>query len=544
MTSPDADYIIVGGGLTGCVVASRLKQSRPSLDILILEAGIDASDNPNTKTLLGGFSLLDSDLDWAYSTVPQPNTENRVHAVHAGKALGGGSVINFGGWSRGDATDYDLWAKEVKDQRWSYDGLLPFFRRSETFFDRTGDPGQHGFDGPIHVTSVSASDPKRKYPLRQPLKDAWMDLGLQYNPDSCSGRLAGVCEFLETWHDGERQAAHHAYALDGVRRVTEAMVHRVEFANKTAAAVVLDDGRRFTARREIILAAGAVRTPQILMLSGIGPGETLAKFDIPTVVDNAHVGRNLTDHFALYQLYRLRNPERGLALGSPVLADPAFTKGFPADWAINQEVPASTLEPSVRKDALSGHGATADSVLIPNRPLVETLAVYAPAGAPGVPMDGSFIMTSVMLLATTSRGTVSISSNSPTDPPVINSNYFDTEVDRAILVYGTRRTMQALLDTPATKDYIDAEVPPPGLPALSAQSTDSEIEARIRATGLAHHHPAGTAAMGRVVDPELRVHGVHGLRVVDASILPVSIGGHPQATLYAVAEQAADLIMS
>ncbi|KAE8371003.1 hypothetical protein BDV26DRAFT_299205 [Aspergillus bertholletiae] len=545
----DADYIIVGGGLAGCTVASRLKQRCPSLDILILEAGSDPSSNPNTQSFPGLFSLLGSDLDWAYSTEPQTNTGNRVHTVHSGKALGGGSVINFGGWSRGDATDYDDWARMVGDQRWSYEGLLPYFRRSESFFDANADPKQHGFDGPIHVTSVSASDPNRKYPLREPIKEAWNQIGVSSNPDGCSGDLSGVCEFLETWRDGKRQAAHQAYSLDGVPLVTEAIVHRVELTDggptgqKTASAVLLSDGRRFQARKEVILAAGTLRTPQILMLSGVGPANTLSQHAIPTVIDAPEVGKNLNDHFALYQLYQLRNPERGLALGSPVLSDPAFTKGFPADWAINQDVPADILGAAVRNDTARFGSPANESFLKPGRPLVETLVVYAPAGVPGVPMDGSFIMTSVMLLASTSRGTVSIRSALPTDPPLVDSNYFDTEADRVTLIHGSRRTMQALLDTSALADYIEAEVPPPGLPALSSQSSNDAFEARIRATGLAHHHPAGTAAMGKVVDPDLRVLGIPNLRIVDASILPLSIGGHPQATLYAVAEQAADIIL-
>lgn len=548
MASPEADYIIVGGGLTGCAVGSRLRQRNPSLDILVLEAGPDASDNPNVKTFPGLFSLLDSELDWAYATTPQANTENRKHTVHAGKALGGGSTINFGGWSRGDSTDYDLWATTVKDSRWSFRGLLPYFRRSETFFDRSADPEYHGFEGPVRVTSVSASDPKRRYLLREPIMDAWVEIGEKHNSDVGSGQLSGIVEFLETWDGGERQAAYQAYSLDGVRCITNAAVHRVEFENgpdtqRKASAVLLADGRRFTARREIILAAGALRTPQLLMLSGIGPTDTLTKYGIPTVFEAPDVGKNLIDHFALYQLYKLRNPERGLALGSPALSDPAFVKGLPTDWAVNQQVPREILESAVQKDKQRFGPDSDDSALIPGRPLVETLTVYAPAGIPNVPMDGSLIVTSVMLLAASSRGNVSICSGDPADPPLVDSNYYDTETDRATLIHGARRTTRAMLDTDALKDYIECEVPPPGMSALSSRSSDAEFDARIRATGMAHHHPAGTAAMGRVVDAELRVYGVQGLRVVDASVLPVSIGGHPQATLYAVAEQAVDLIL-
>ncbi|KAL2815099.1 hypothetical protein BJX63DRAFT_169417 [Aspergillus granulosus] len=543
----EADYVIVGGGLTGCVVASRLKQHNPSLEVLILEAGIDPSNHDDTKTFAGVFSLIGSDLDWAYQTVPQKNTGNRVHPVHAGKALGGGSVTNFQGWSRGDAIDYNQWAKIVGDNRWSYDGLLPYFRKSEAFFDANADSVQHGFHGPVHVTAVSAGSSGRKYPLREPIRDAWLEVGEKFNPDGCSGSLAGICEFYETWHNGQRQSANEVYNLDGVERITEATVHKVEFADQDgetiASRVVVADGRQFIARKEIILAAGALRTPQVLMLSGIGPSETLARFEIPTLIDAPEVGKNLTDHFALYQVYKLRNPERGLALGSPVLSDPIFLQGFPCDWAVNQGVPRGLLEAAMRKDEQNGHNMTDESLLLPDRPLVETLAVYATASGPNIPLDGSMIMTSVMLLGSTSRGVINITSPSPIDPPMVDSNYFDTEVDKVTLIHGVRRTMQALLDTSALRNYIEGEITPPGIPALSASSTDEEFEARIRATGLAHHHPSGTAAMGKVVDTDLRVNGVRNLRVVDASVLPISIGGHPQATLYAVAEQAAEIIL-
>ncbi|KAL4768171.1 hypothetical protein BDW60DRAFT_132440 [Aspergillus nidulans var. acristatus] len=542
MTIPEYDYIIVGGGLTGCVVASRLKKHNPSLNVLLLEAGVDPSDNPNVKTYPPVFSLLGSDIDWKYSTTPQPNTGNRIHTVHAGKALGGGTTINFGGWSRGDSADYDLWARTVGDQRWGYQGLLPYFRRSESFFDRTADAQEHGFEGPVRVCAVSASDPNRQYPLRGPVRDAWIEIGEQYNPAPGTGRLSGVVEFLETWHGGERQASHQAYSLDGVQCITGATAHKVEVSGpeNNVSGVLLADGRRFTARKEVILAAGALRTPQILMLSGIGPGDTLAKHGISSVVEAPEVGRNLIDHFALYQLYKLREPERGIALGSSKLSHPALTQGFPVDWAVNQRVPRDVLDPAVQKDKERFGSSTDESVLIPGRPLVETLILYAPIG---MPTDGSLLMTSVMLLSATSRGSVSVNSASPTAPPLVDSNYYDTETDRAVLTYGSRCTAKALLETSALGNYIECEVPPPGMPALTSQSSDEEFDARIRATGMAHHHPAGTAAMGKVVDTELRVIGVRNLRVVDASILPVSIGGHPQATLYAVAEQAADLIL-
>jgi choline dehydrogenase-like flavoprotein len=193
-----------------------------------------------------------------------------------------------------------------------------------------------------------------------------------------------------------------------------------------ASTVLLEDGRRFRARKEIILAAGALRTPQILMLSGIGPSETLSQHGITIVANAPQVGKNLTDHFALYQLFKIRQPERGLALGSPQLSDPVYMKGFPSDWVISESVPQQLLETAFLKDKTDSSESCDDSLLIPGRSHVETLVVYAPLGVPDLPMDGSFVTTSTMLLLPTSRGTVTISSASPIAMPLINPSHFST----------------------------------------------------------------------------------------------------------------------
>ena len=546
MTASEADYIIVGGGLTGCAIAARLQHGNPSLHILVLEAGRDATDNPNTRDIAGAFALAGSELDYNYKTTPQPNTNDRTHNITAGKVLGGGSILNYGEWARGDSSDYNQWASIVGDERWSYKGFLPYLKKAERHFNATENPEQRGSAGPIRVTSVAESDPKRKYGLREPVRAAWEELGLRRNPDGDCGSLAGICELLENWNDGQRQPSYTAYGLKASNVVTSAQVHKVVFARDeegsyTASSAVLTDGRQYKARREIILCAGTIGTPQILMLSGIGPGHLLSKYNIPVLVDNHEVGKNYIDHFALYQVWKLRNPEEGLSMGSPKWDNQAFYKGLPCDWAVNEGTPPTLLQPALKADATSGK-ATDQSLLLPERCFTETLVMYSPVGAP-VPTDGTFIATSVMLLLPTSRGNLQIVSASPLDAPAIDANFYDTAIDRTALIHGVRRAIKALLGTSAGKSFIESEEAPPQMSALTEDSSDADIDARIRMTGTSHAHAAGTAAIGKVVDSQLRVMGVRGLRVADASIFPTAVGGHPQATLYGVAEQAADILL-
>ncbi|KAL8961726.1 MAG: hypothetical protein Q9193_001759 [Seirophora villosa] len=542
MSLTEADYIIVGGGLTGCVIASRLSQNNPDLHILLLEAGVDAFDNPLTKQLQGAFALAGSDLDHDYKTKPQPNTNDRLHTITAGKVLGGGTILNYGGWARGDASDYDHWAKVVGDHRWSYEGQLPYMKRAEDHFMAKLDPEQRGSGGPIRITSMTESEPKHR--LREPVKAAWEELDVHRNPRGDCGSLRGICELLQNWDQGQRQPANLVYNLRNVDTVTGAEVDklgvtRVNGSRLRASSVILTDGRQFKARKEIVLTAGTIKTPQILMLSGIGPAHLLSRFDIPVLKDNPHVGKNYFDHFALFQTWKLRN--QGSSDESQQGDESAYVKGLPCDWTVNEGTPPDLLLPALQADAANGK-VDQQSLSDPSRTLVETMVMYSALGAP-VPDGSSYVTTSTMLLLPTSRGSLEIVSSSPKDYPAIDPNYYDTEADRVALIHGVRRVTEALLKTSAAKSYVECEQAPPGTPALSGESSDADIDSRIRMAGVSHAHAAGTACMGKVVDSQLRVHGIAGLRIADASVLPVAIGGHPQATLYGLAEQAAELIL-
>jgi choline dehydrogenase-like flavoprotein len=270
----------------------------------------------------------------------------------------------------------------------------------------------------------------------------------------------------------------------------------------------------------------------------------LYKYGIPVVSDATEVGKNLFNHFAHFQTWKFGISEKGLALRTPLMTAPAYFKGLlPVDWTVNETVPSNLLEPALQAGIAEGttnSTTQSASLLGPDRCHVETLIVYSTVGTP---LDGTQITSSVLLHLPTSRGSVSITSASPADLPAINPNDYATKADRVSLMYGTRRVAQVLLDAPAGKAYIECEAPPRGFQPLNSESADAEIDARIRATRAAHDYAAGAVAMGQVVDSNLCVYGVCGLRVADASVLPVPIGGHPQATLYALAERAAELIL-
>ncbi|KAI0975961.1 hypothetical protein F4678DRAFT_419188 [Xylaria arbuscula] len=395
-----ADYIIVGGGITGCVIASRISQSAKKPKVVLLEAGSDPSGNAASKGFLTGLSLLGSDFDYSYQSEPVANTANRVHSFNLGKALGGGSDLNYGGWLQADSADYDEWAKIVGDKRWSYEGLQPWFRKTEKFYGLDMDTDEHGSDGPMYITSVSAAESgTRKYPLREPVRQAWSELGVFPNLDKETGKIAGLTEMWENARDGTGQPSNIVYPLDRVEGFTNTTVQKAAFTGSTANGVVLSDSRRIAAHKEVIICAGAYRTLQVLMRSGVGPSSVLTKYGIPIVHEASSVGENLQDHLAIYLAFRLRDPSRGYAMGRLAWKNPALFKGLSWDWVVSAPLPAEVIKK--RNIDVKEH----------SRNLYEVITLYLAAGIPGIPLDGTHIATSTMLLLPTSRGQVSIQSD-------------------------------------------------------------------------------------------------------------------------------------
>jgi choline dehydrogenase-like flavoprotein len=355
----------------------------------------------------------------------------------------------------------------------------------------------------------------------------------------------------ENWRNGQRQIASEAYNLaerPNISILTDTMVKRILLeerdGKKTATGVEVVDGRQFRVTREVIVSAGAFRTPQVLLLSGIGPAEELKQHGIPQLVDAPQVGRNFHDHFAFNQWWKIREPEKGLAIGTPLWSDSAYGLGLPSDWVVTLGAPREEIKCALQRDGETE--VEKHPILEPDVCHLEIIIAYAPAGAQiakvDIPMDGTHFATAILGMAPTSSGNITLASADPMVPPRIDPNYYASEVDRVALRSGIRTVGKLLLDTPEGRDIVECETTSTGLAPLRLDSTDDEIDARVKIGGNTFYHSAGSAAMGKVVDSSLRVYGVEGLRVADASILPVTVASHYQALLYAVAEKAADLI--
>ena len=378
-----------------------------------------------------------------------------------------------------------MWASLVKDPKWSYRGFLPYFRKVENYHTRQVDVDEHGFEGPIHTQSVSSTG--RDYPLRDQLKAAWASAGVTYTVDANSGHPQGLGELVENVHDGTRQVTSTVYPLAGVEVKTQTIVQRILLETRgdgqLARGVQLSNGETLSASEEVILSAGAYRTPQALLLSGIGPAKELASHGITALVDAPGVGKNLIDHLAVAQWWKLRDPQAGLALGSPNFGKPSFVKGTPMDWIVTQSVPHEGLKKALTMD----EGKIEDShpLLTPTRSFIECFLVYVGANAksPSIPMDGSHITSSVVGLLPTSRGSVTLASTDSTALPRIDPNYYATEVDRYVMRSGLRKIMEVILDTKEGQAIVEGETVGEGQSPLTSASSDDEIDERIKERG-------------------------------------------------------------
>ena len=524
----DYDYIIVGAGSAGCVLANRLSEDG-QVRVLLIEAG--GADTNRWIKIPAGYvkTMVDPTVNWLFDSEPEPATHNRAIPIPRGRVLGGSSSINGMIYVRGQAADYDGWA-QAGNRGWSYDDVLPYFKKAE---NRENPEGPHrGVGGPLNVANQRETDR-----LLDVLMDGAAQAGFPRTPDYNSGTQDGFGYFQVTQKGGTRWSAADAYLHPARSRpnldvVTEAQASGILFDGLKAVGVTyVRHGKSAAARaaREVILSAGAVQSPQLLELSGIGRPEVLKAHGIAVRHALPGVGENYQDHYVARMVWRVRNAVtlnermRGLPMLGELLKYYLFKRG------------GLTLTAGV----LCGFVKTRPELATPD---VQYHIAHASFRDPKKRTLDKFpgLTIGPCQMRPESRGTIHLKSADPFAPPAIRPNFLADELDRRTLVAGLK-IARAITAAPALRDFIVAE----DVPGATCTS-DHELLDYARRTGATLYHPVGTCKMGAdpmaVVDEELRVRGIGGLRVVDAAIMPRLTSGNTNAPVIMIAEKTADMI--
>ncbi|WP_019657080.1 GMC family oxidoreductase [Variovorax atrisoli] len=535
MPEEEFDYIVVGAGSAGCVLAGRLSED-PATRVLLLEAG------PADRSLwihlpIGyGKTMWSPTYNWRFETDPDPNMNGRRIYWPRGKTLGGSSSINGLIYIRGQREDYDHWAA-LGNPGWSYDEVLPYFIRSEG--NQRGGDAFHGGEGPLRVSDITA-----KHELIEAFIEGAGQTGVPRTDDFNGAEQEGAGYYQLTTHRGWRCSTAKAYLTPAVKRrpnlriETEAMAERLLFDGTRAAGVTYRQGGELKTARcrgEVLLSAGSLQSPQLLQLSGIGPRALLDRFGIPVQHELPGVGENLQDHLQIRLGYECSKP----ITTNDQLNSWFGQMGMGLEWLLHRTGPLAVginqggCFMRALKDAEGRPVAATPDIQFH----VATLSADM-AGGKVHPYSG-FTM-SVCQLRPESRGHVRIRSLDAAEPPEMQPNYLSTELDRATTVAGVKAA-RAIADSPAMRPYVKREVKP-GPGAVS----DANLLEFCRNNGATIFHPTGTCRMGSdalaVVDARLRVHGVAGLRVIDCSAMPTLVSGNTNAPAVMMAEKAVDLI--
>ena len=531
------DYIVVGAGSAGCVLANRLSAD-PTCKVLLVEAG-PRDWNPVFRVpIMAGRLFMGRYCNWGYQTEPEPHLDNRRIPWPRGRVLGGSSAINGMIYARGNRIDYDGWA-QMGLRSWSYERVLPYFKRSEHSYRGPGP--YHGSDGPLMVGPATSDNP-----LFESFVEAGLQAGYRVNGDFNGAEQEGFGRYDYNIWRGQRWSTARAF-LDPARArpnltiVTGAALQKVRLDGLRAVGVRLTKDRRtldFDAGAEVILSCGAINSPMALMHSGIGEADPLKALGIPVALDLKGVGKNLHDHLHVMAAYSSRTPDE---TWDHLRFDRAAT-GF-AQAALFGTGPFSRFP----------HEAGAFLKTDPSAAAPDVQIHFFAGGAGGVrhPFarqswsrfgEGYIFYGSVCQLRPESRGELSLASADPAAPPVIRANYLATETDRRVMREGLK-AMRKVFAQPAFDPHRGVET----TPGPDVQS-DADLDAYIRASASTIFHPVGSCRMGldplAVVDEDLRVRGVEGLRVADASIMPAITSSNTHAPTVMIAERAADLILA
>jgi len=530
--SESFDYIIVGAGSAGCVLANRLSAD-PNHRVLLLEAG-PKDTNPWIHVPIGYYrTIVDPRTAWSFLTEPEPHLDGRQITWPRGKVLGGSSSINGLVYVRGQAEDYDHW-RQLGNPGWSAEDVLPVFKRIEA--TTIGDPELRGREGPLGV-----SPPIYRSKLMDAFIDAAKAAGIPETDDYNGPSQDGCGYFQLTIKDGKRCSAAVAYLREAADRPnleirTGALVTGIRLADGRAVGVDYTQGGKAetaTAEGEVILSAGAIQSPHLLLLSGIGPGDALQGQGIEPRLDLPGVGQNLQDHFQVRCVYR--SPLR-VTLND--VSNSVIKRGLAGiEYALRRTGPLT-----VGAGVATLFWKTREEVATPD---VQFHVIPFSAEKPGEPLhDFSGYTVSVCQLRPESRGELTLRSADPTTPPVIRANYLATETDRQTMLDGMK-LIRRVMAQPPMQPYLAEEVMPG-----AACSSDEALAAYVRQKGGTIFHPSGTCKMGpaedrmAVVDARLRVHGIRGLRVADASIMPTVISGNTNGPTIMIGEQAAAMTLA
>ena len=522
------DFIIVGAGSAGCALAARLTEA-PDVRVLLLEAG-PRDTNRFIHLPVGFYKMTSGPLTWGFKTAPQKHAMNREIPYAQARVLGGGSSINAEVFTRGCPEDYDAWANEFGCHGWSFRDVQPYFVKSEDNDTLSG--GWHGIGGPLGVSTMNA------HPLTRAFVQACQQLGMPYNPDFNGPLQAGAGAYQTTTRQAKRCSAATGYLGPALSRQnltvrTGVMISRVVIEKGRAIGVeIVENGRTvlLRAEREVLVTSGAIGSPKLMLMSGIGPADHLRSVGVPVMHDLPGVGQNFHDHYGIDIVFELSGPYsldkynklHWMALAGLEYA--LFKKGPVAStiveggafWFADKAAPT----PDLQFHFLIGAGVE--------------------AGVPKIP-SGSGVTLNSYTLRPKARGSVTLRSADPREMPVIDPNFLGDPYDLRTSTEGVRQSREIMRQSAFSK-YVRKEHFPD-----ERVKTQAELEAYARQYGRTSYHPVGTCKMGvddmAVVDPSLRVRGIEGLRICDSSIMPQLVSSNTNAPSIMIGEKARDLIL-